>query len=57
MKKLRRILFCISVAILYAIGKKIFEEQYLEFVVLSVLLVSINLFYLWFLACEWIKQN
>lgn len=48
MKKLEFVLFIIADFILFAIGKKIFDTQYLWFFVLSILLIGVNLFHVWF---------
>lgn len=50
MKKLGFVLFIVSDFILFAIGKKIFDTQYLQFCVLSLLLISVNLLHVWFQA-------
>ena len=48
MKKLGFVLFIVVDFILFAIGKKIFDTQYLQFCVLSLLLIGVNLFHVWF---------
>lgn len=47
MKKLGFVLFIVADFILFAIGKKIFDTQYLQFCVLSLLLIGVNLFHVW----------
>lgn len=47
MKKLEFALFIIADIILFGIGKKIFQEQYLQFFILSILLIALNLFHVW----------
>lgn len=48
MKKLEFALFVIADFILFAVGKKIFNTQYLQFFILAILLIGVNLFHVWF---------
>lgn len=48
MKKLGFVLFIVADFILFAIGKKIFDAQYLQFYILTMLLIAVNLFHAWF---------
>lgn len=48
MKKLGFVLFVAADFILFAIGKKIFDAQYLQFYILAMLLIAVNLFHAWF---------
>lgn len=48
MRKLEFTLFIIADFILFAVGKKIFETQYLQFSILAILLIGVNLFHVWF---------
>lgn len=48
MRKLEFALFIIADFILFAVGKKIFNAQYLKFFILAILLIGVNLFHAWF---------
>lgn len=48
MKKLGFVLFIVADFILFAIGRKIFDAQYLQFCILAILLIAVNLFHTWF---------
>lgn len=48
MKKLVFVLFIIAVFVLFAIARIIFDTQYLQFLILSILLIAVNLFHAWF---------
>lgn len=54
MKKLGFALFIVADFILFAIGKKIFDAQYLQFYILAMLLITVNLFHAW-LQTHWKK--
>ncbi len=48
MRKLEFVLFIIADFILFAVGKKIFDAQYLQFFILAIFLIGVNLFHVWF---------
>lgn len=52
MKKLEFALFIIADFIMFAVGKKIFNTQYLQFFILAILLIGVNLFHVWFQTHE-----